>query len=105
MLKTTFKKEDSKRLVYRDYQNFSNDIFQADLEQNLPNCNKNYESFENIFIKVLNRHAPIKTKFLRGNQKPHVDKNLRKAIMKRSKLKSKANRTKQINDVATFKKQ
>ena len=105
MLRTTFKKEDSKRLVYRDYKKFSNDSFQVDLEQNLPNCNKNYESFENIFIKVLNRHAPIKTKFLRGNQKPHVDKNLRKAIMKRSKLKSKANRTKQIGDVANYKKQ
>ena len=40
------------------------------------------------------RHAPRKTDILRGNQKPHVDKNIRKAIMKRSKLKAKANRTK-----------
>ena len=54
----------------------------------------NYESFENVFVTVLDRHAPRKTIILRGNQKPHVDKNLRKEIMKRSELKSKANRAK-----------
>ena len=34
------------------------------------------------------------SKVLRGNHQPHFDKNLCKAIMKRSKLKTKANRTK-----------
>ena len=33
------------------------------------------------------------------NQKPHVDKNLRKAIMKRSQLKNKAKKTKQLEDI------
>ena len=31
MLKTIFKKEDSKRLIYRDYKNFSNEYFQNTL--------------------------------------------------------------------------
>ena len=31
---------------------------------------------------------------VRGNHKPHVNKELRKAIMKRSRLKNKANKTK-----------
>ena len=44
---------------------------------------QNYESFEDVFVAVLDRHAPKKTKILRGNQKSHVDKNLRKTIMKR----------------------
>ena len=35
-----------------------------------------------------------KTKILCGNQKSQVDKNLRKALMERSELKSKANRRK-----------
>ena len=39
------------------------------------------------------------------NYKPHVDKNLRKAIMKRSALKQKASRTKQQEDITKFKKQ
>ena len=105
MLKTTFKKEDSKRLIYRDYKNFNNEYFQNDLKNGLSKCPKNYESFENVFVTVLDRHAPRKTKILRGNQKPHVDKNLRKAIMKRSELKSKANRTKRPKDISDYKKQ
>ena len=31
---------------------------------------------------------------VRGNHKPHINKELRKAIMKRSRLKNKANKTK-----------
>ena len=39
------------------------------------------------------------------SQKPHVDKNFRKAIMKRSELKSKANRTKRPKDISDCKNQ
>ena len=45
-------------------------------------------------------HAPKKVKILRGNHKPHCNKNLRKAIMKRSRLKNKANRSKDPVDIA-----
>ena len=40
-----------------------------------------------------------------GNQKANVDKNFPKAIMKRSELKSKANRTKRPKDISDYKKQ
>ena len=60
---------------------------------------------ENVFVTVLDRHALKKTKILRGNQKPYVDKNVRKAIMKRSELKSKANRTKRPQNISNYKKQ
>ena len=84
MLKTCFKREESKIFIYRDYKNFDNTGFRMDLENKLEECLKN---FEKTFVNVLDAHAPRKTKVLHGNQKPHVDKNLRKAIMKRSKLK------------------
>ena len=105
MLKTTFKKEDSVRFIYPDCKNFNNEYFQNDLKNGLSKCPKTYESFENIFVTVLDRHAPGKTKILRGNQKPHVDKNLRKAIMKQSELKSKGDRTKRPKDISDYKKQ
>ena len=54
---------------------------------------------------MLNTHAPKKVKILRGNHKPHYNKNLRKAIMKRSRLKNKANRSKDPVDIANYKKQ
>ena len=61
-----------------------------DLESKLNNCPKKYGIFEKTFENFLNAHAPKKTKFLRGNQEPHIDKNLRKAITKRSQLKKKS---------------
>ena len=42
---------------------------------------------------------------MRGNHKPHITKQLRKAIMKRSQLKNKANKTKAPDDFASYKKQ
>ena len=76
-----------KQFIYRDYKNFDNANFQMDLESKLNNCPKKYGNFEETFENALNAHAPKKTKFLRGNQKPNVDKNLCKAIMKCLQLK------------------
>ena len=39
---------------------------------------------------MLNKYAPLKLKVIRGNNKPFVTKTLRKAIMRRSTLKKKA---------------
>ena len=92
-------------MIYRDYRGFHNDSFQNDLETKLSNCDNNYESFENTFVNVLDTHAPRKTKILRGNQKPHIDKCLRKTIMKRSELKTKAIKSKRPEDISIYKKQ
>ena len=56
-------------------------------------------------LRVLDAHAPSKITVLRCNHKSHVDKNLLKAIMKRSALKRKASRTKQQEDITNHKKQ
>ena len=57
------------------------------------------------FVRVLDARAARKSKVLRGNHKHHVDKNFRKAIMKRSAFKRKARRTKQQEDITKYKKQ
>ena len=40
---------------------------------------------------MLNKHAPLKSKVIRGNNKPFVTRTLRKAILRSSALKKKAN--------------
>ena len=75
------------------------------LHEELNNCSNNYNEFESIFVKVLDSYAPKKMKIVRGNHKPHITKQLRKAIMKRSQLKNKANKTKAPDDFASYKKQ
>ena len=53
----------------------------------------------------LQAHAPLKEKSIRGNNKSHATKTLRKAIMKRTRLKNKANKSKLPGDILLFKKQ
>ena len=45
-------------------------------------------SFQDIFIDILNTHAPVKTKIIRANNHEFMTKALRKAIMTKSRLKT-----------------
>ena len=42
--------------------------------------------FEKLFLKALDKHAPVKKKVVRANHAKYISKPLRKAIMKRSYL-------------------
>ena len=76
-----------KVLSKRCFKNFSEQSFLQDLKQGLSNA-ANFSDFNNEFKNTLKNHAPIKTSKVRGNTKPHVNKNFRKEIMKRSNLKT-----------------
>ena len=79
----------ARETYYRHYKNFSINSFREDLTLSLDRKNKDFDSFEDTFMKILNRHAPMKKKFVRANEVPYMTKALRKAIMKRSELESK----------------
>ena len=68
-------------------------------------CNQltNMKHFEN-FLKVLNKHTPLKKKFIRANHVPYMTKNLRKAIMKRSQLENKYIRNSTVENMNKYKK-
>ena len=77
---------------YRDYQNFRNNEFRAELDNEMLKHdmgNMEYQHFLNIFIEILNKHAPMKQKYLRANQVRFMTKDLLIAIMKRSRLRNK----------------
>ena len=50
-----------------------------------------FGSFHFAFNVILNQFAPLKQKLIRNNNQPFTTKTLRKAIMKRSKLRNKFN--------------
>ena len=77
-LQTTFQEK-------RDYINFMFENFKSDLQEVLQSCKGSYKGFDNYFTSSLNKHASKKKKVLRRNEKPHMNKNLRRAIMKRLK--------------------
>ena len=47
-----------------------------------------FESFHFAFKMTLDQFAPLHQKVVRNNNEPFMTKNLRKAIMRRSKLKN-----------------
>ena len=89
VLKQYFPKLKPKAVSYRDYQNFQNNEFRAELDNEMSKHhlgNMEYQHFLNIFIKNLNKHAPMKQKYLRANHGRFMTKVLHEAIMKRSRL-------------------
>ena len=64
-----------------------------------------YDDFEDVVKQALDKHAPIKTAVHRGNNKPHIHKEMWKAIMKGTRLKNIANRTKTKGDLQKYKAQ
>ena len=89
VLKHAFHRSAPKELVYKDCKNFDRVIFNRELEDKLSQHTNDYKHFKRIFLEILNIHAPIKKKLLRGNHVPYMTNALRKAIMKRSELESK----------------
>ena len=106
MLKIKFTKLPAKKISYRKYSNFIEGQFLLELRHRInTNFISTYAEFETLFTEILNKHAPLKTKFLRANNRPHITKDLRKAIMKRSRLKNKANKTGNPEDMANYRAQ
>ena len=105
ILKTAFTKLSPKKIIYRDYKNCPQLHFEEDLENNLaPAHPSTYRNFESIIMKTLEENAPTKTKVIRGNNNPHINETLRRAIMKRLTSKKIANKTKR-EDIRNYKDQ
>ena len=91
VLKQHFPKQKPKVVIHRQYKNFRNDYFRIELENALLKYDINnidYDNFIKTFLTVLDKHAPIKKKYLTANHANFVTKQLRKAVMKRSKLRN-----------------
>ena len=88
----SFKKHSPMEIHYRDYKYFDRTRFKNNLNEKLSEGISNYVSFETIFFEVLNKHAPLRKKFLRANHTPCITNTLRKAIMRRSQLKKSHNK-------------
>ena len=105
IMKNTLASEEPKKFFYRDYKTFSHESLKKDLMSKTIDENVDYTKFEKEFIDALYKHAPKKTKLFRGNQKPPVNKVLRSAIVKKSQLKNKPNKTRKAVDILNYKKQ
>ena len=108
IMKTFFKKKKPKIIQYRDYKKFSNTLFRTELMELLYTHDVNnidYNDFDNLVMGLINAYAPIKYKYIRANEAPFMNKEFKKAIMVRSKLKNIYNREKSESAHSAYKKQ
>ena len=84
-----FPKQKLKVVIHQQYKNFRKNYFMTELANVLLKYDFNnigYDNFVGTFLTVLDKHAPIKKKYLRTNYANFTTKQLREAIMKISKL-------------------
>ena len=62
-------------------------------------------NIKQIFLEILNIHAPLKRKLLRANHVPYMIKALRKAVMKRSEIESKCIKNKASENLKSYKQE
>ena len=80
--------------VYRSYKKFNKSDFLCflkkanfDFLKNDPNQNYNLLTYK--FLGIVNKHAPLKKKFVRGNNAPFMNREFQKEIYVRSRLRKK----------------
>ena len=106
VLKTSIPKSKPREIKYRNYKTFHPETFNHDLTQGIHDKSvENYAEFEDVFLNVLEKHAPIKTKTVRANDKPFITKQLRKAMMKTARLQKKFWGNKTEENKKVYKKQ
>ena len=94
--------------AYRDYKSYNPDKLNYDIVHNvLPRLSVrvDYDSLEDTITEILKQHIPIKKKYIRANDGAFMNKELRKAIMHRSKLRNICNKTKTEENLIAYKKQ
>ena len=104
--KSHYSRLKAKVSYYRNYKNFDEHRFLNDLENTnfisiSEDPDERYDYLTTKFPEVVDKHAPLKKKFVRGNQAPFMNKELRKAIYNRSRLKNKfcKNETKENEEI------
>ena len=108
VMKTHYKKQKAKTIQYRNYKHFHEQSFNFELNSELLKIdinNAELKEFNEIFLKVLDKHAPRKQKYIRANNSNYITKALRKEIMHRSRLRNKFLRERTKESKVAYNKQ
>ena len=64
-----------------------------------------HDDYNGLLLRILDKHAPLKTKYVRGNDQPFMTKELRKAHMKRTMLLNKYRKNGNAENESAYKRQ
>ena len=91
MIIVIIEKKKKKTVFFRNYKKFDNSALREALNRELIKydlSNIEYDTFQEIIVSLLNVYATLKKKHLRANHASFVTKELRKAIMERTRLRN-----------------
>jgi len=97
-LRCHYEKLPPKNFTYRNTKNLKEEIFINDIK-NIPmhelhRFENPFTGYEILFKCIVDRHCPIKTKKVRGNDKPFMTRELSKSLKDRSRIINKYNKFK-----------
>ena len=110
VLKSSFAKQKPRILNYRNYKLFNNTLFRDQVLNKLINSNlqishKGFKHFKETCLSVVNTIAPLKSRFIRANQAPFLNKEIQRGVMVRSKLRKKFLKSRSESDKKAYNKQ
>ena len=90
-MKIFYKKQGPKIVRYRNYHNFDNELFKNEVKNSIEqeycqNQSLEFGSFKKKVDNILQKHAPLKKRYVRANQAPFTDKNMNKHFENKSSL-------------------
>ena len=109
-LKSSFAKQKPRILNYCNYKFSSKTLFRNQVLNNLINSNlqisdKGLKHFKETSMSVVNTIAPLKSRFIRANQAPFMNKEIQRGVMVRSKLRKKFLKSRSESDKKAYNKQ
>ena len=109
ILKSHIPRLKPKVIKYRNYKKFDTAKFLEDVRRTnfaaLEDPDECYDNLTNTFRNLVEKHAPLKTKTVRGNNAPFVTRELKKAIYTRTRLKNILNKNPTNQNERNYKKQ
>ena len=103
-----YKKQKPKFIQCRNCKTFNEQLFRIELEKELAKIDLNnaeLAELHNEFLSVLNKHAPIKNKYIQANNSNYMTKSSRKEIMLCSILRNKFLKTKKEESKQLYNKE
>ena len=98
-MKVFYKNQKPNIVTYRNYKHFPNEAFMFDVKSSIIQMtsernNLEFDRFKTALDQAIQRHAPIKKRYVRVNQAAFINKKTNKEIMKRLRLRNKFLNTK-----------
>ena len=90
VMKVFYNKEKPKIIQYRKYKDSPNEAFMHELESALSRfCQISLGTFKSTVDNILQKHAPIKKRYVRANKASFMNSKIHKEIMRMTRLRNK----------------